>query len=192
MACGKCKNKRCKCKDMDLQVLTPPCTPPCNQKFQCYETIDWNCVIVPIGVQLTDTPTPYVTDANISLSSLLQQQILLATNSNCIRKGNPSRATPWLYAHFNGSQILVQWQPVNNSDLLSGWSVQDYTINIFHVQTSSFVTYTVSPTQNSFLISPTGSMSFAPGNTYQIFLTTKTQNGSSTASCQSVTLVITT
>lgn len=196
MKCNKCHSYKCRCKKVSLTTESLPCnTPKCKPRKRCLETISWNCVSIgDAGILLQDgTDTLYIKEGT-SLSSFWLQYTMFndITTRPCIMPGGQSMAVKDFDVIWDGNALLVQWEQVNNSNLLSGWTVDEYQIVI--TDGVNTITTTVSNTSSTVTIPPTAPITYTSGTKIDIYIKTVTQDTSTPpniSTCNTITKRIT-
>lgn len=185
MSCKKCNNS-CKCKkDVPSISLTSCDKPGCVTINKCSYYIDWSCVTLSTGIVLSDGANVLEIPGGTNLESFFQQYLIFNISPSCATKGNASKSVEHIMIDFDNN-IKVEWTPVSDNDLASGYQVSGYNVKVKHINTNTTYTFNVPSNVNYYVVPVLGSMSFASGNEYWIWVETVTTNGTLTSTCNSV------
>lgn len=204
MACSKCHksscNGRCGCRSNVANTIPVPCQDllRCPITRDCDAIIDFNCVVkTESGYIIPSTTNPnqnWIIQQNTSLDGFVQQFLIFnnPTTQPCVLTGGTAKIVPYFRTWKHSGAIIVSFLPVDNSELASGWTVNNYTVEITDLQTNNVYTYTVPATgPYQQIITPVGTMSFSSGNSFAIRVITNTINGTNTAACQTIQSYVT-
>jgi len=192
MNCNNCKN----CKDCIGRNIELGCVKDCN-KYKCDSIIDSRCVYINCAADfiisnsnIASQPSQLIPSC-ISLYEYINYLTLIKTNPTCVTCGGNSYSVTDLWVEKIGSNVIkVIFTGINSSCLNTGWSVVNYTIKIKDVTTNTNYTLILYPTADNVYVQNIGSSIIVAGHEYEIYVITNTQNGTNTASCNSLTLKI--
>jgi hypothetical protein len=201
MNCTDCKD----CKDCIGRDIELGCVKDCD-KYKCDSVIDSRCVYVNCGSDFINLGSGnnssnttgqqnsingLVIPSCISLYEYVNYLTLMQTNPTCVTCGGNSYSITDLWVEKVSSNIIkVVFTGIDSLCLNTGWSVVNYTIKIKDVTTNTNYTITLYPTVNNTYTQNIGSPIIVPGHIYQVQVTTNTQNGTNTASCDSIKLIV--
>jgi len=185
MNCGDCKN----CKDCIGRDIELGCVKDCN-KYKCDSIIDSRCVYINCGADEIIINTTHIPSC-ISLYEYINYLTLMQTNPTCVSCGNNSHSVTDLWVEKVSTNVVkVIFTGIDSSCLNAGWSVVNYDIKIKDVTINTNYTLTLYPTADNTYVQNIGSPIIVAGHEYEIYVITNTQNGTNTASCNSLTLKI--
>jgi hypothetical protein len=201
MNCKDCKD----CKDCIGRDIELGCVKDCN-KYKCDSIVDSRCVYVNCGADAisfgnnnnsgNSVIPPSLSNSLtipscISLYEYVNYLTLIVTNPTCVTCGGNSYSVTDLWVEKVSSNVIkVVFTGINSSCLNTGWSVVSYTVKIKDVTTNTNYTLTLYPTADNTYTQNIGSPIMVPGHTYVIQVTTNTQSGTNTASCDSIKLIV--
>jgi hypothetical protein len=185
MNCKDCKDyKDCVGRDIELG-----CVKDCN-KYKCDSVIDSRCVYINCGADSVVVNTISIPSC-ISLYEYVNYLTLIQTNPTCVTCGGNSYSVTDLWVEKIGNNVIkVIFTGIDSMCLNTGWSVVNYTIKIKDVTTNTIYTLTLYPTADNTYVQNVGSPIMVVGHTYEIYVITNTQNGTNTASCDSIKLTV--
>jgi hypothetical protein len=185
MNCRDCKN----CKDCVGRDIELGCVKDCN-KYKCDNIIDSRCVYINCGADKIVVSTTSIPSC-ISLYEYINYLTLIQTNPTCVSCGGNSYSVTDLWVEKIANNVIkVVFTGIDSSCLNTGWGVVNYDIKIKDVTTNTVYTLTLYPTADNIYVQNVGSPIIVAGHEYEIYVITNTQNGISTASCNSLTLRI--
>lgn len=208
MNCKDCKD----CKDCIGRDIELGCVKDCN-KYKCDSIIDSRCVYINCGAdfinlkinqtvgpknnntadpsQTSSLPNKFAIPSCISLYEYINYLTLIQTNPSCVTCGSNSHSVTDLWVEKVSSNVIkVVFTGIDSMCLNAGWNVVNYTIKIKDVTTTTVYTLTLYPTADNTYSQNVGSPIIVAGHTYEIYVITNTQNGTSTTSCDSIKLIV--